>query len=349
MNREKGLTFIELLVAMAIFTIIASVSISYFMSSNKLMEKDTNRVMTGQNGQAALDLMVADIRQAGENLNNGDVVKEVQISGVEFSNTPSTEHGENIKKEIIIRKGLPSSLRLNHPKTGQEKTFDIKGRPICDVSGGKIYILGDRNGLSTKTGCEFKVDPDRNGIDSKVEKYRDFFEYMGGKSQAALIYNEDSNGVSDIQRIRISRVSNVNKSVFNANENIDEEHIASLISPDQISGKFSYSNKSKIIFIDENRYALIGNDLIWSDGLYTREKNQVVAYDVQDIDISAEIKNSSGTYEKKTSLGTSSDWRNIRKINIEVTTGSGDLKKGKSRVFKGEVFIRNAIGGNKGK
>lgn len=348
MNNKQGFTFLELLVAMAIFTIIASVSISYFMSSNKLMQKDTDRVITGQNGQAALDLMVADIRQAGENLNTDGVLNQIQISGVEFSNVPA-QNGKDETKEIIVRKGFSDSINLPHPITGKIENFSVNLDSFCDIRNNKIILVDDPDPSQTPTNpfCIFE-DSDKDGIDRESQEARNLFEFLNGVPQVAIIYNEEGSGdkkiIKDPKRILLRKASSTKKDFFNIETQIKEERLA-YIAIEGLTDSYLYDRNSKIKLIKENRYLLNNNELKLAEGSQKNNEAQAVAYDIQDLKISAELKNSDGSHELKKSLGFTSEWQKVKKINLEIIAGSGDLTQGKNKTFKSEIFIRNALGG----
>lgn len=348
MNNKQGFTFLELLVAMAVFTIIASVSISYFISSSKLMQKDTNRVTTGQNAQTALDLMAADIRQAGENLNTDKELSEVQISGVEFSNTPA-QNGKDEVKEIIVRKGFSDSINLPHPITGKIENFSVNLDSFCDIRNNQIILVDDPDPNQTPANpfCFFE-DSEKDGIDREAQKARSLFEFLNGVPQVAIIYNEEGSGnkkiIKDSKRILLRKISSVKKDVFNKETNIAEERLAYIII-ENLSDSHLYNSNSRVKLIDENRYLLNNNELKLAKGSQKNDEAQAVAYNIQDLKINAELKNSDGSYELKESLGFTSEWRKVKKINLEIVTGSENPVQGKNKTFKSEIFIRNALGG----
>jgi prepilin-type N-terminal cleavage/methylation domain-containing protein len=68
MRRQQGFTLTELLVTMAVFSILGTIGFGIYNSSAKLFSTDQGRINTNQNLRTSLDLMSQDLREAGEGL-----------------------------------------------------------------------------------------------------------------------------------------------------------------------------------------------------------------------------------------------------------------------------------------
>lgn len=65
-TREQGLTVIELLVAASLAVIVIALALSMVLSSRNVFSLDRARTNVNQNLRSAMDIVTADIRQAGE-------------------------------------------------------------------------------------------------------------------------------------------------------------------------------------------------------------------------------------------------------------------------------------------
>ncbi len=66
--RRGGFTLVEILVALGIASLLLGVILSTTLGHRRLYVLDQNRTAANQNLRAALDILVADLRQAGERL-----------------------------------------------------------------------------------------------------------------------------------------------------------------------------------------------------------------------------------------------------------------------------------------
>lgn len=63
--RKKGFTLVEILVALGIAGLLLGIVLSTTLGHRRLYVLDQNRTAANQNLRAALDILVADLRQAG--------------------------------------------------------------------------------------------------------------------------------------------------------------------------------------------------------------------------------------------------------------------------------------------
>jgi len=146
--RGRGFTLVELLVALGIGGLLLGLLLSTTLGNRRLYVLDQSRTAVNQNLRAALDILAADIRQAGERL-PGD------FPAVEVRNG----------NELILRRNL----------------LDVS-LAVCDqngINGNQDNIpVADRNPPSNATpayldACAFR-DTDGNGYDDRIDAWRGY-------------------------------------------------------------------------------------------------------------------------------------------------------------------------------
>ncbi|MGC8968386.1 MAG: PilW family protein [Thermus sp.] len=145
--RRKGFTLVELLVALGIGSLLLGLLLSTTLSNRRLYALDQNRTAVNQNLRAALDLLVADVRQAGERL-------PVDFPAVEVRNG----------NELILRRNL----------------LDV-AMAVCDrngISGNQDNIpVADRNPNNATPdyleACAFR-DANNNRYDDRIDAWREY-------------------------------------------------------------------------------------------------------------------------------------------------------------------------------
>lgn len=152
---HKGFTFIELLLAAALSLLVLGSFVLLAGAQRRLFERDEQRVSANQNARAALDLLNADLRQAGERLPINFPALEVRQQGT----------------ELIIRRNL----------------LDI-ALAVCDrngINGNQDNIpVADRNPPRNPDpayleACTYK-DLDNNGFDDRIDAWRAYRCSMDG-------------------------------------------------------------------------------------------------------------------------------------------------------------------------
>jgi len=146
--RRGGFTLVEILVALGIASLLLGVILSTTLGHRRLYVLDQDRTAANQNLRAALDILVADLRQAGERL-------PLDFPAVEVRNGT----------ELVLRRNL----------------FDVV-LSLCDrngISGNQDNIpVADRNppqNASTEyiEACRFR-DEDGNRFDDRIDAWRNY-------------------------------------------------------------------------------------------------------------------------------------------------------------------------------
>jgi prepilin-type N-terminal cleavage/methylation domain-containing protein len=146
--RRGGFTLVEILVALGIASLLLGVILSTTLGHRRLYVLDQNRTAANQNLRAALDILVADLRQAGERL-------PLDFPAVEVNNGT----------ELVLRRNL----------------FDVV-LSLCDrngISGNQDNIpVADRNppqntSMEYIEACRFR-DEDGNSFDDRIDAWRNY-------------------------------------------------------------------------------------------------------------------------------------------------------------------------------
>ena len=99
---NKGFTLIELIVSLIIFTIVGGLAMNALVESSNSFSTDKKNIDSSQNLSAVLEMIGNDIKQAGEQMNDG------QFPVVVIDDNPSNPGSSR----ITIRRALTSALTL---------------------------------------------------------------------------------------------------------------------------------------------------------------------------------------------------------------------------------------------
>jgi len=299
---------VELLVAMGLFLVVLTIAFNAFSSSNKLVEADTGRVMANQNVQSALDILAADIRQAGE-----DLSLDLGVSGLEFDSSGKT---------VTVRRGITKVQRL----------------PLCFVSGSTIQISGPPPSATTPgaatSACAYSAPT--TGVDpTNVADWRTYFTAQGNQSQTAILYRP----ATSTQTLKVDPVV-VTAVLPAATSGSGSTFIyrASVSLSATVPSGYTSSNGSLLVLVDQRRYKVLSSDLILAVGGQTDTQAQVVAYGVTDLTFNSTLVNPPATASSLTMTG---PWARIKSVAVTMTSGTAGQGTNKPRSFTATVFPRN--------
>lgn len=298
---------------MALFLIVLTIAFSAFASTNKLVETDTGRVMANQNVQTALDLMAADVRQAGENLE-----LNLGISGLEFSNADKT---------LTVRRSIPPL-----PSTG----LKLAQLPLCYVSGTTVQVVGPPPGSSATTARCTYSDGDGDGEHDNITPWRTYFATQEGRPQAALLYRPKSGSTpalirrTTVRSIEPQAIQNLSGGVILRRVNVTLG--------ESVPGTFTPANNSLLILVDERRYVLVGTELRLALGGQRDDEAQPVAFDVSDLSLSATLANPNETVS---SMSLTGPWARVKSVALGLTANGAGQGRGNARTYQASVFPRN--------
>ncbi|WP_337845324.1 prepilin-type cleavage/methylation domain-containing protein, partial [Thermus sp.] len=160
----RGFSLVELLVALGIGILILGLSLSLVLSSRRLYTLDQARTAMNQNLRAALDLLGADIRQAGERAPMD--LPAVQVSG---GNT------------LVLRRNLLDPVLT-----------------LCDRNGiqagsGQDVLFVARRDNNPPPQC-LPQDGNGNGWDDRLEAFARYRQENGGEVTLYLYHPTTGNG-----------------------------------------------------------------------------------------------------------------------------------------------------------
>lgn len=346
--RMAGFTLVELLVSMAILGVVLTIAFSLFSGSNQLISVDTKRVTSGREAQAALDLMVADIRQAGENLDRlasigkQEGVKDFLVSGIDIYTSPIDT--ENYNASITVRKVV--SDFQGKDAVDNKGIASIAPMPICGVAGTIITVADDKTGAGSVPGCNYAPYSSNEDTvpypdDTTLASWRHLFKLRKNLPQTALVYRTD-NAKAIINRVTINRV-------------LDAEFIRSNIDPSKVVrrlGKIEMANNlpsgygvraGRILPIDERVYEIRDGDLVLIEGAGNATP-QTLLFNVKSLKIVARTKDAPDGLTQTPQIGSadsSNMWKNLKGIDIEIQTWRDSKRKKIGATYKASVMPRN--------
>lgn len=333
-NVDAGFTLLELLVAMSLFVVLITIASTVFINTRRLVNADSGAVSSTQNVRSAVDIMAADIRQAGENLST----LNVKVTGMDFNQS---------NKTITVRRAIPdfksTDLPADYPANAARS---IQALPICYLSGDRKEI---RVASTTTVDCTYNAVNALigNSDDQNIAAWRRYFVLQSGRPQAAIIYTPGSSTSPTVsQRIQVNSVGNVEftvplAGVFNRQVSLRLNTPA----PSSVTA----SNGSLIILVDERNYVLDSTSkrLMFTQGA-DASYAQPLAFGITNMSIQAKLNPvaGDGATETLTSQSVTSDqdgakWARVKEISLSLTgTGQSGQPQGE-RKFTTNIFPRN--------
>ena len=164
---SRGLTLLELLVAMTVTGILTSATLMIALSSRGMFETDQHRTTINQNLRAGLDMIGIDIRQAGERMPFDAPAVEIRDGAAGAADT------------LYLRRNMLDYVM-----------------PLCkDIAGGSAadatFIARKKGAMSSgriPQGCAPVPDENGDGWPDNLEAWRSYRLSQGG-SAWVYIYN----------------------------------------------------------------------------------------------------------------------------------------------------------------
>jgi len=285
--RKKGFTLVEILVALGIAGLLLGVILSTTIGHRRLYVLDQNRTAVNQNLRAALDILVADLRQAGERLPLDFPAVQVRNNGTELV------------------------LRRNH--------FDVVLN-LCDrngISGNQDNIpVADRNpprNASTEyiEACGFR-DEDNNGLDDRIDAWRSYRCGLDGNPTC------ETGNRREVVRVYIYDPNTGRGEWFDYDgEDRSGVHIHKGNS-DRWQNR--YGPLSRLYLLEERRYYLSGNILMLAEN---GGAGRGLVADVVSFQVKAKSGNS--TYANFPPAGVS--WTSLEYVEVTVKSRLGNVER----------------------
>jgi prepilin-type N-terminal cleavage/methylation domain-containing protein len=105
---NNGFTLLELLVGLILMSIVGGLAMNAFVNANTSFGKDKKNIDTSQDLSAVLEIVGNDIRQAGENINDGSF-PAIEFKVADAINDPNLVPGSS---KIIIRRAVSLPMTL---------------------------------------------------------------------------------------------------------------------------------------------------------------------------------------------------------------------------------------------
>jgi prepilin-type N-terminal cleavage/methylation domain-containing protein len=110
-NSHHGFTLLELLVGLVLMSVIGGLAMDAFLNTSNSFRQDKKDIDTSQNLSAVLEIIGNDIRQAGENINDGTFPSIEFTVATTAESTPATGLVPGSSK-IIVRRAVSAPLTL---------------------------------------------------------------------------------------------------------------------------------------------------------------------------------------------------------------------------------------------
>ena len=307
-SSTKGLTLIELLVALAISSIVIALVLPLLLSNQRLVKVDQSRTAVFQNLRSAMELVGTDVRIAGERLEQrgGPNIMPIEIV--------KGENGE--PDEIILRRNLLDSVlpvcdSINANSSQNSVKVARKNHPhweqFCDPEDSRL--------------AEWQEYRLKNGVEDENDK----------KSITAFIYNPISRqgeffgyNHDDMSKHQIHRASGSWKYDYDQEEN---ENDGSPMLP-------------TLYILEERRYRLNTENNILElviNGNDEEVKN--IAGEIFDFRVQAVMIDGSTVDE----ISTTSHWRNLKAIKVTLESQSSVQDETVQRTISSRFFPRNVM------
>jgi len=303
-SASAGFTLVELLVAAAIALALLGLAFGLVISNRRVYHLDRARTAVNQNLRAALDLIGADIRQAGERL------------PASFPAVLVVDGGS--KDELALRKNLLDEVL-----------------PVCkDVNGNQDVVFINAPGSSppSNPAC-VKVDDNGNGWDDRHEAWRDYRcrqdgvpGCQGNEREVARVYIYDpvddkgewfTYDADDMSQFKVHK-----QSTAHWTHNYDADH------------------HPRLYLLQERRYRLTGDVLeLVLNGDATHPLKLVDR--IQRFEVTVKLQ---GEATPRTSFEAGDPWTRIEAVNVELEAEEGYGRgKSVVRALSGRYFPRNVL------
>jgi prepilin-type N-terminal cleavage/methylation domain-containing protein len=107
-TNSNGFTLLELLVGLILMSIVGGLAMNAFVQANTSFGEDKKDIDTSQNLSAVLEIVGNDIRQAGENINDGNF-PAIEFKVANIADDPTLVPGSS---KIIIRRAVSLPMTL---------------------------------------------------------------------------------------------------------------------------------------------------------------------------------------------------------------------------------------------
>ncbi len=156
---SEGFSLVELLVAITVALFVTAGVLTLALTSKSIFDSDSARARVNQNLSASRDLVVADVRKAGERL------------GADFPAIEIVDGALGAPDQVVMRRNLMDRVL-----------------PVCATVSGSTTSIKIAETVSPPAGCDPMSDDDADGWPDNLQAWRDY-RVANGATVKAYIYN----------------------------------------------------------------------------------------------------------------------------------------------------------------
>ncbi len=156
---SEGFSLVELLVAITVALFVTVGVLTLALTSKSMFDSDSARARVNQNLSASRDLVVADVRKAGERL------------GSDFPAIEIVDGALGAPDQVVVRRNLVDTVL-----------------PVCATVSGSTTSIKIAETLSPPAGCDPMSDDDTDGWPDNLQAWRDY-RVASGATVKVYIYN----------------------------------------------------------------------------------------------------------------------------------------------------------------
>lgn len=169
-NRNSGFTLIELLLAVTLAVVVVGLAMAFVFSSRNVFTLDRARTNANQNLRSGLDIMMADVRQAGERIGR---------------DLPAVEVVKGTTDTLSLRRNLLDAVL-----------------PVCvDISTGSASAVQFAGGDGSNPDCKTLTDA------GTVTAFDAWSEYLGSHNGTIHGFIYDPGGTNDHEFFAIDAIT----------------------------------------------------------------------------------------------------------------------------------------------
>ncbi|WP_164835610.1 PilW family protein [Thermus tenuipuniceus] len=307
--RKSGFTLIELLVALGIGALLLGLLLSTTLANRRLYVLDQSRTATNQNLRAALDLLVADVRQAGERL------------PADFPAVVVKQGAGGAPDQLILRRNLLDEVLLlcdQNGINGNQDNIPVAVRPQ------------DLNQLpeAYRSICQFR-DGDGNNMDDRIDRWRAFRCAQDGNPVCAT-------GTNHGDKVRAylydPRTGQGEWFVYDA----EDQSGVKIHKGNAERWQNAYPLGSRVYLLEERRYFVAGAQLKLAENGEADTAAKGVVTGVRDFQVRAQAGGAwlSGDFPQ-----TGQSWRALQGLELRLVVRVGQME----RELVTKAFPRNVL------
>uniref|UniRef100_A0A7C5VGT2 Prepilin-type N-terminal cleavage/methylation domain-containing protein n=1 Tax=Thermus caliditerrae TaxID=1330700 RepID=A0A7C5VGT2_9DEIN len=307
--RKGGFTLIELLVALGIGALLLGLLLSTTLTNRRLYLLDQSRTAANQNLRAALDLLVADVRQAGERL------------PADFPAVEVKQGTGGAPDQLILRRNLLDEVLLLCDRNGISGNQD--NIPVAVRPQNLDQIPEAYRGI-----CQFR-DGDGNGIDDRIDRWQAYRCAQDGNPACAT-----GTGHGDKVWAYLYNPQTGQGEGFLYDD--EDQSGVKIHKGNAQSWQRPYPLGSRIYLLEERRYFLEGDGLKLAENGMDGSRAKGVVVGVRDFQVRVQV---GGAWLSADFPQTGQTWRALQGLELRLRVRVGQVE----RELVTKAFPRNVL------